>query len=217
LDVLAFFANTKYDFNFVVEIFGEFRVIHRLIVFYQSSVWLDKDNRLVRLFVLQLPDMGCIIPPHTENFHKRWGKNISMFGHLKFYFCPLPINYPMMQWKSALLGSTLLILSLFGCVYNTREAAKPVETNTCDTTIKYNYDSVVVVMTRQGCLDCHIEGGNSPNLESKTLLTNFIRSNETRFLKAVRFEGASPMPKGGTKMPDADLAVLEKWICQGMK
>lgn len=109
-----------------------------------------------------------------------------------------------------------LLLFGFGCAYNAREEA-PTTGNTCDTTVHYTYDSAFAVIDKRECLGCHYDGGDLPNLDGDSLVRQYIRDNESRFIKSINFEGEHPMPKGGTRMPDAEIKILENWICQGMK
>lgn len=122
----------------------------------------------------------------------------------------------MIRFKPGLPVVIVLLAFGAGCAYNAREAA-PTAGPTCDTTVKYTYDSAFFVMDRRECLGCHYDGGDLPNLDGDSLLRKYIRDNESKFIKSINFEGDHPMPKGGSKMPDADIKILENWICQGMK
>ncbi len=103
----------------------------------------------------------------------------------------------------------------FGCTYHYR-VELPV-TNTCDTTIKYTFASVDSIFNKSDCAGCHFAGNDPIVLEDSATIRAYIRSNKDKFLKAIKFLPPNPMPKGGSAIPAAEVAIIEKWICQGMK
>lgn len=114
------------------------------------------------------------------------------------------------------------ILLLFGfaagCAYHTRDEAVPVNnTNTCTDSVQYTYMSVEGIFNNQSCTSCHSDGGDQPQLSDVTRINDYVLKNKDKFIQAIRFQGDHPMPKGGSRMPEADMKKIETWICQGMK
>jgi hypothetical protein len=118
-------------------------------------------------------------------------------------------------------NALLLLIGLcvgFGCTYNSREPAiVPNAVQTCDTTQKYTYASVDPLFENYSCKSCHNVGNNLPNIEDSTTFRAYIKINKEKFLQAINYAGAHPMPKDLGKMPMADIRKIEAWICQGMK
>jgi len=119
------------------------------------------------------------------------------------------------------LSQHFFILLLFGliagCAYHTRDEAVPVNNNTCNDSIQYNYMSVDSIFNNQSCIACHGAGGSSPQLSDSTTIRAYVNTQKTKFIQSIRFQGDHPMPKGGPPMPEADMKKIETWICQGMK
>lgn len=116
------------------------------------------------------------------------------------------------------LSRTLLFLPLAGflagCAYNYLEKkpdfiVPPVVT--CDTVNRYKWADVDLILNDQGCIGCHET--QVPVLKDEATFKTYISANRQRFKDAINFRGAHPMPKGGSKMPEADIKKLENWIC----
>jgi hypothetical protein len=137
--------------------------------------------------------------------------------NLFFIYCGSK-NSTMKKRLTGFLIFSACALLFQNCAYNTREEA-PGPQNTCDSTIKYTYADIEPILTDQGCNACHKPGGQRPSsdLSDATKVRNYIRANEAKFINSMKFQGDTPMPKGGPAMPDTDQKKLEAWICQGMK
>ena len=107
-------------------------------------------------------------------------------------------------------------LLLQNCAYNTREEA-PGPQNACDNTNKYKYADVDAIFQDHSCRNCHVEGGDSPDLSDSTKIRTYINNNSVKFIAAIRYQQPHPMPKNLSPMPAATRMKLEAWICQGMK
>jgi hypothetical protein len=121
------------------------------------------------------------------------------------------------KWFTRVLLSLPLAGFLAGCAYNYLEkkpdsVVPPVVL--CDTVNRYKWAEVEPILNDQGCTGCH--NSQVPVLKDQATLKTYISANGQRFKDAINFRGAHPMPKGGSKMPEADIKKLENWICLGM-
>lgn len=117
----------------------------------------------------------------------------------------------------ALAGVAVLPLLFWGCAYNYQEKKQEIVVPgpVCDTSTRYAWANVEPIFQDQGCMGCHET--QLPLLANKENFQVYITGNRSRFEDAINFRGTSPMPKGGSRMPDADIKKIEAWICQGMK
>src|SRR5690606_31773740 len=70
LDVFSFLAYPQHQFNFVMYVFREARIIKRCVVFEQGRVRLGEYNRLVRTLVVKLFNMLNIISTYGKYSHR---------------------------------------------------------------------------------------------------------------------------------------------------
>ena len=119
-----------------------------------------------------------------------------------------------MKHKSILfiLFSALLMSS---CYYDNKEELYPELENDCDVTV-HDYTNGVQPILANNCLGCHssssapIAGGNI-DLEGYTNVKAAAESGQ--LLGSIKHEsGYSPMPKGGGKIDDCSILVIEEWI-----
>lgn len=121
--------------------------------------------------------------------------------------------------KFLLLTFALMPFFLTGCYYDKEELLYPVS-NVCDTT-SVSYSLMVEPIVKSNCYTCHSNAvaqtaGAGISLEGHANFSGFVTNNTTKFLNAVKHEpGASPMPKGGNKLPNCDISKIEAWINQG--
>jgi mono/diheme cytochrome c family protein len=123
----------------------------------------------------------------------------------------------MKKQKIGVLCGFLGLLLAYGCAYNAKDPAPGPTGSTCDTTTKYTFASVDTIFGKAGCEGCHFAGGDLPLLETEANKKAYITGNKDKFVKAIRFEGAHPMPKGGPALASKDIKIIETWICQGAK
>ena len=111
-----------------------------------------------------------------------------------------------------LLGGSLF---LSGCYYDVENELYPKDPNqTCDT-LNVSYAVRIEPIISTNCYVCHagnaIAGGNIM-LEGYENLKNV---DGARLYGAISHTSGSPMPKGGNKLPDCDIAAIKKWIDSG--
>lgn len=118
--------------------------------------------------------------------------------------------------RLTLFFALVVLVSFQACYYDNEEELYP--NITCNTdNIKYSSDINAILTTR--CLSCHNAASASSigagiNLEGYNNLKVWIDNN--RFMGAIRHSaGFSPMPKGGSKLPDCELKKIESWANAG--
>lgn len=110
------------------------------------------------------------------------------------------------------------------CYYDNAEELYP-KANGADTSVSYSKRVVPILTTAPGnCTSCHT--GSIPSggfrLETydevKTIALDKSKGPDGRLYGAVaQLPGYVPMPQGGPKLPDADIAAIKKWVDQGTK
>jgi cytochrome c5 len=111
----------------------------------------------------------------------------------------------------------VLVIALSSCAYNYQEKEKEIiigPAPACDTSKTYVFADVSPIFDSK-CKDCHEFG--SPALSDYASFKDYINTNKSKFENAVNFVGSNPMPKGGPKLPDADICKIMTWIKQGVK
>jgi hypothetical protein len=127
----------------------------------------------------------------------------------------MPISLQKVLWACF----TLAVLG-FGqsCAYDNEEELYP--PTGCDTT-SITYSSTVQPILDNRCYGCHANAvanvaGAGLSFEGHPNLKQYLDSNEDRFLGAIEHSpGYSPMPKGGSILPDCDLQKIRLWVEQG--
>jgi len=67
------------------------------------------------------------------------------------------------------------------------------------------------------CSNAYCHGAYHPDGNTLNFENTVIFAGEEKFLAAIKHEnGFEPMPKGGDKLPTADIELIETWINQGM-
>mgnify|MGYP003859422389 CR=1 FL=1 len=120
-------------------------------------------------------------------------------------FCKLSICF-------LLFGILIIIPS---CYYDNEEDQYGADDTPCDTTaIKY---SVHISSTLQdNCYSCHSTGNNISGLLLDSYNRVKVVANNGILLGTVKHApGFSPMPQGGGKLPDCEIAALEAWVNAG--
>lgn len=118
------------------------------------------------------------------------------------------------------LSRAIVILSLAfftGCYYDKEELVYPPNTGTtCDTTaIKYSTD--IVNILQANCYTCHggtgsLGGGNK--LDNYTSLLSHTTNGDLLGV-ITHTPGYPPMPDGGAKLSDCNIAKIRTWIRNG--
>ncbi|QMU28865.1 hypothetical protein [Adhaeribacter radiodurans] len=118
------------------------------------------------------------------------------------------------KWRMAFL--CLLNLGLItGCASDNEEDlyANP---GTCDTSAVTFSGTMNAILENRGCKGCH--GAASPS--GGVILDSFAevqkRANSGQLMGAITHApGFTPMPFGGTKISDCEIASIKKWIDNG--
>jgi hypothetical protein len=122
--------------------------------------------------------------------------------------------------KNTLIGILIVVAAswmfLSGCYYDKEELVYPTGLGPCDTTA-VTYTNTVVPILRTSCYICH-EGnaaaGNGIKLDNYASV--MLQVNNGKLLGAIEQRtGFSPMPKGGAKMQECDIAKIRTWIKSG--
>ncbi len=108
------------------------------------------------------------------------------------------------------------IATITGCYYDSEERLYPVLYNPCsDTTVTF---SKTVTTILQPCQGCH-SNSNASNSGAGVKLQDYsdvmIVVSNGKLMGSVNHTSTYPMPKGGGKLPDCEIAQLQKWIDAG--
>ena len=123
----------------------------------------------------------------------------------------------MEHLTTKLLKSFIVIgIAIFmqSCYYDNVEDLYP-QLPECDTA-NVTYSKSIWPVINSNCTGCH--GGNAPAGNTRLENYNDISSaaNNGSLLGTIRHEnGWSPMPKGGGKLNNCDIAKIETWVNQG--
>lgn len=107
---------------------------------------------------------------------------------------------------------TISYIFLVSCTSN-----KPINPTTqnqtaCDTSSLFK--SRVEIIFQSKCYSCH--GIGDTNFEMQPFAKLQSNVTKTVFLASIKhINGASAMPKGGSKLSDCDINAIEKWIMTG--
>lgn len=107
----------------------------------------------------------------------------------------------------------LAIATITGCYYDSEERLYPKLSNPCDDTVVTFSGTVTQIL--QSCMSCHSNSlaGNSGagvKLENFADIQIYVKSGQ--LMGSINQTGAFPMPKTGGKLPDCEIAQLQKWI-----
>jgi len=108
----------------------------------------------------------------------------------------------------------LIVATIASCYYDSEERLYPKITNPCDDT-EVTYSSTVSTIL-QPCQVCH-SNSNASSSGNGIKLQNYsdvmIQVNNGKLMGSVNHSnGYVPMPNGGGKLPDCEIAQLQKWI-----
>jgi len=107
----------------------------------------------------------------------------------------------------------LAIAFLAGCYYDSQEVLYPKLSNPCDDTVVTFSGTVTTIL--QPCQLCH-SNSNASSAGSGIKLQDYpdvlTMVNNGKLMGSINQTSAYPMPKGGGKLPDCEIAQLQKWI-----
>jgi uncharacterized membrane protein len=113
------------------------------------------------------------------------------------------------------LMSMMFLISINGCYKDVEEVLYPAaNAAACDTT-NATYTKVLTII-QNNCYSCHKASSSegNVNLEGYANVKNYA-DNGKLIGVITRAPGFSPMPKGGNKLNDCDIANIKSWINQG--
>lgn len=116
-----------------------------------------------------------------------------------------------------LFYSLLIALFSTSCYYDKEDDLYPFDSSqNCDTLNMTYTTNIQAILENNGCVSCHSTSGPSGGV----VLDNYdqvkIVADNGRLFGSVNYDdGYSPMPKGGSKLSDCDLAKIKAWINDG--
>ena len=115
--------------------------------------------------------------------------------------------------KALLLLSGIIFLTE-SCYYDNVEELYP-NAPECDT-IDVSYAQEVWPIINTNCTSCHSGGAPQGNVSLENYDDIVVAANNGSLLGTIKHEdGWSPMPKGGGKLSDCDIATIESWVNAG--
>lgn len=107
-----------------------------------------------------------------------------------------------------------MIVFLSSCYYDKEDDLYP-QVASCDTT-NVTFTNNVFPIINSNCTACHSGAAPSGNIRLENYDHISVAANNGSLLAVIRYEpGWSPMPKGGGKLNDCDIAEIETWVNQG--
>jgi len=117
----------------------------------------------------------------------------------------------------AILSFAASVVLVPGCSYDVEDELFPMDPNmaACDTT-GITYQGVIVPILDQHCNICHGTGIGLGNvlLEPHAEVLSYV-NNELLICSVLQDGGCSPMPKNSPRIPECEIASLQKWISDG--
>lgn len=113
------------------------------------------------------------------------------------------------------LTAIALVLTLFAasCYYDNAEELYPVED--CDLSNVTYGASVAPIIDRQ-CLNCHSAAVSFGNVTLETYADIKQYVDNGKLLSSIKHDGSSsPMPKGGDKLSDCNINIIQTWVEAG--
>ena len=107
-----------------------------------------------------------------------------------------------------------IVIFMQSCYYDNVEDLYP-QLLVCDTT-NVTYSNNVWPVINANCTSCHGGGAPAGNIRLENYNDISSAANNGSLLGTIRHEnGWSPMPKGGGKLNNCDIAKIETWVNQG--
>lgn len=116
--------------------------------------------------------------------------------------------------------ASILLISIQACRFDSAEELFPAPTGGCDTIADTYSASISKIMNTNCALSgCHKGAGARQTIGDFDVhegMKIYLDNNKQRFLNALNHNaGSSPMPKGGSKLPNCEIIKIEKWISKG--
>ena len=138
----------------------------------------------------------------------------------------MEIRKTNLAMKSNILIFIFSIFLALSCQYQNRESiilnkASNTTTALCDTTKTMRYSMDILPILKSNCYSCHSNTNNgslggSIAIENFTDLKNLVDANYIiHVIKQDDPANYKSMPKNSSKLPDCDVAKIQKWITSG--
>ena len=86
----------------------------------------------------------------------------------------------------------------------------------CDTLTIASFSNHIQPIIQTACVGCHTSSAPQGNIALETYAQIQTQLSNGKLMGSIKHEiGFSPMPRGGNKLSDCNIAKLEKWIAQG--
>ena len=119
--------------------------------------------------------------------------------------------------KKIVLFISLSLIFWIGCTYKKEVIDYPaITTITCDTS-NVRYSAEIVTILSNYCYSCHTAPANAGggNVLNNYNSLKLYSTSGLLFSVVNHSTGADPMPKGGGKIPDCDIAKIRIWMQKG--
>ena len=112
----------------------------------------------------------------------------------------------------------ILLLVLFGCYYDSEEALYGKPGAGCDTTVT-KFSTEVKPILQSYCLSCHSNsaaGGSGGGIKLQDYADVKTYADNGKLIGTISHNaGFAVMPKGGGKLTDCNILVVQTWINRG--
>ncbi|MEZ5046545.1 MAG: hypothetical protein R2831_06095 [Chitinophagaceae bacterium] len=113
---------------------------------------------------------------------------------------------------------SFIVLSFSSCYYDKAEALKKLDNTVCDTS-NVSFSGKIHPIISQNCVNgCHTGASASAGIPLDNYTQIATIANNGKLVGVVSHAtGFSPMPKGGAKLGDCSISLIQAWIQQGTK
>lgn len=111
-----------------------------------------------------------------------------------------------------------LLVTASSCYYDKEDLLYGGGNTVCtDSSTVVSYSTQVVPVLQQYCYSCHSGGFPSGGIAMGTYASDKAIGQNGKLYGSISYApGYSPMPKGMTKMTSCQIALIQKWINNGM-
>lgn len=109
----------------------------------------------------------------------------------------------------------IIFLGVISCTNKKEEPEELVTPSTCDTE-NITYSGFVQPLLNTHCVNCHNDITTSGDVDLSTHAMVKVSADDGSLYGAISHQvNYTPMPFGGDKLPDCDIAKVKAWIDQG--
>jgi hypothetical protein len=120
----------------------------------------------------------------------------------------------MIKAASCILAFLVISYLYSSCYYDKEEDLYPNYTQSCDTS-NVTYSQTIAPIMAANCNVCHSTVLHSGGVVTENRDGLKIVADNGKLIPAVEQTGFYPMPKGGNKLQDCDLAKINIWVRAG--